>query len=590
MLISKRCRNLKKFGTIFIFCIITLASYYRYSLAKIHFAHVDDIGVAVTILPKNYQHDEKVRQINNLSDPLYSSTKFKIYRGLDSVGLLSVFSEVNNALYAQKRIGLHWTYAPAQFFFTSFFLNSDNSYRDNLFWGRFPSLVFGILSIFLLFLVTRKYFNEDELYYSFVSVSMLSFSWLSVIYSAQMESYAVGLLCALIILFLFNDRVKNHSLSLKKACFQGIVLGALCWFQYQSILFMPAFWVASFYKDMSEKSNDLKTVLKFNIVSGLFLCAIFFRVYTKYLHLHSAGVNWNVGNEGQFLFNISNVEGLFSKVFYPFKFFVLNIFHVLNGNLGVLPESNPLQIVISLFYYFLIGLACYRFFKFESIRKNSYALLFTATFGTWAIFILAQKLTLSPTRHLLMLLPMIIFLIIEGVGLVFEKLQVSHKNRYFICLGWSLLLTVSFASGYGEQKDKRKDQFETAYFEKLIKKYHVDFVVQGNCTYNLSLMRSITNLVPVFRICGSGGWSRNPETKAQRILFADQLTNMRSLTFDSVSRQANRALGENTNVMGLISDYKVLYKHEVKSLRVVSHSKLLGNGTNGLFVYILEHI
>lgn len=79
-----------------------------------HFGHVDDLGVAKTVL--KYQQD---------------------YKSFAPARILK--NPVLSLLYQWSGVAREWTYAPAQFVLTYYLIHSGQTYREIVFWGRLPS-------------------------------------------------------------------------------------------------------------------------------------------------------------------------------------------------------------------------------------------------------------------------------------------------------------------------------------------------------------------------------------------------------------------------------------------------------------------
>ena len=137
---------------IWIILIIGIGIFFRARSLISNWTSYDDIGVAVTML-------------------FYDELK-----GLER------FKSVKSAT---------WTYAPLQLIFPAFILNNGMSYEEIIFWGRFPSFVFGVFSIFLQFVLVKKEENQ-KIYPPCLTALMLAVSWENIIYSTQMEPYEIG--------------------------------------------------------------------------------------------------------------------------------------------------------------------------------------------------------------------------------------------------------------------------------------------------------------------------------------------------------------------------------------------------------------
>ncbi|MCM8775322.1 MAG: hypothetical protein NC930_03075, partial [Candidatus Omnitrophica bacterium] len=128
-----------------------------------HFTHVDDIGVAKSILnakapysipmkeegmddAKIFMADAGIKGSLPFWDQVVSIS-LNLLEKVMGAQLYKAFASQARKLFAVSRA---WTYAPLQFFITYFLIETDQSYREKIFWGRFPSFLFGVGGLFLI--------------------------------------------------------------------------------------------------------------------------------------------------------------------------------------------------------------------------------------------------------------------------------------------------------------------------------------------------------------------------------------------------------------------------------------------------------
>ncbi|MCA9400320.1 MAG: hypothetical protein KC713_01740, partial [Candidatus Omnitrophica bacterium] len=134
--------------TLLIVAVLAVGIWARADRLAWHFTHVDDIGVAKTILE---YHQEG-------ANPLFA-------------------------------VATHWTYSPFQFFFTPFLVSLDQSYRSLLFWGRFPSLIFSILGLLTAVLFYWRWKGRVGAS-CLVTITWMACSLEWIIFAKQMHNYA----------------------------------------------------------------------------------------------------------------------------------------------------------------------------------------------------------------------------------------------------------------------------------------------------------------------------------------------------------------------------------------------------------------
>ena len=182
--------------------IIYLGFYIRFVDLGTHFSDCDDNGVAYTILDTKTPKD--ISEVRAILTEKASYPRLQILIKLDQLGLLEPLLSIEKHLKIAQFfiIPLRWTYAPLQYIFTPIFISREQSYRETLFWGRFPSFVFSILSLILLIPLYRLFRKSDYFQYLILSLVLFTFSWEHIIYSKHMASYSIGVLSAILILYL----------------------------------------------------------------------------------------------------------------------------------------------------------------------------------------------------------------------------------------------------------------------------------------------------------------------------------------------------------------------------------------------------
>ena len=147
-------------------------------LVKTHFTHVDDIGVAQTLLLNNFN-----QKCSN-----YMSKKNIIINN-------DLLCKIIKLPYLLTVIPRHWTYAPGQFWITNITLQlADPDYQDIKIFGRISSFIFHCLGLLSFYYLLRLLpFIKENTVLILMLVSIPAFSLEQQIYAAQMQSYAVGL-------------------------------------------------------------------------------------------------------------------------------------------------------------------------------------------------------------------------------------------------------------------------------------------------------------------------------------------------------------------------------------------------------------
>ena len=112
-------------------------------------------------------------------------------------------------------------------------------------------------------------------------------------------------------------------------------------------------------------------------------------------------------------------------------------------------------------------------------------------------FIILSKIALSPTRHSLIFLPIIIFLINNNLIYLYEKIIDKRYILYFPFFYLSLIFLIIgfFLQSYFNEMKLRNDQFNEIEFSKLVEKYNIDTIINYDWTFNTLLMPSVVDKV-----------------------------------------------------------------------------------------------
>jgi hypothetical protein len=287
------------------------------------------------------------------------------------------------------------------------------------------------------------------------------------------------------------------------------------------------------------------------------------------------------------------MAGLGGKALYTLTFFARNTYEVFCANLAVVsPRSGWWAPVGGAgLASAIVGVASLAR-STDPMRRGAGRFLLAVAL-LWAALVAAGKLTLSPTRHSLFLLPMMAL----AVGVGFEAAARFAARRLRLPEGQTaraagltcaLLLFAVFAHAAPGIIRERTDRLDENELAAIFQRYGVDLVCSCDATDQLRLMPAIFNRFPLL--------SGNPPTLAQAA-FAFRpigLPPARTVAFVSHRRPmlpgafpaAADALSEAG--VGPPADYELLWKTERPSDVEIDISDRTKNGTNGLFIYILR--
>lgn len=527
--------------------------FFRFWDLSWHFAHIDDIGVAKNILDAKHA---------------------------GNFGFWSVASS--------------WTYAPFQFWFTSFLLNLDQSYREILFWGRLPSAVFSslVLILFLIFYIKWKPEKKEA---AVLPLTLLACSWENIIFAKQMNNYALGVVTMCVILICLFWMVRKSAWKVQDGILLGLVSGMLVWLHYQVLFILAPLIIALFFSEKGRRPENLKVLLAAAGVQLLFVLPLFPFLEER---LYTVGLSgWNQGPHNEFLFSPS--ESSDPLVIYIVKFFFWNFCLILRSMLAFLPEnkfSESWGIVLAVLFF--IGLA--RQWIRKLLDGRVLVIFVAAIFAVWISAAMLPKVTLSPTRHSLIFTPLMVLLVSEGWFVLIawiKNTQIRQTLTLILCA--VILFTTLFT--YDVFLKNRRDPFVESQIAQALKEHPVDAMFRVNFTNQVSLMKSVRELFDEYdeNTDIHAMIPRQPQAY-DRIAWVSHRDALNPAAFESLRLKANiivAHLNKQRRAVGLpllpemkhaLQDYNILYQNEIRSEREIEYSRATRNGSNNLFFYILE--
>ena len=569
-LLGRRCRNGGdglELRLIWVGLLVTglifAGSVFRWRGLRTHFSHIDDLGVALSIL----EHD---------------STRFAHH--LISSPYLTKILEVPRS----------WTYAPMQFLVTPLLLHKGQSYSDILFWGRLPSYLFGVGGLLAMALTLLKIDRRNYKNSLIFTTCLFAFSWENIIYSTQMQSFSIGVLGILFMILLFLNFIKDPVRTPGRIGGMIVLLVMLSNCQYQLMFLVPAFLLVVFLAAVEGQSNPGLLVRRY-FLGGLGYVFLMTPTFLLFLRGKSgAGINWNAGPSGEYLFYINKAGGLIQNALYTFQFFFKNGLQVVQSNLSF-TESHSVGTTI--FYLLtLVTMSIGLFSLLTSMDKIKIQLgrFFILVAFSWIALVILGKITFGPTRHSLILLPIMIILIAEGFSWAFCRLGMTSGYRetaaFLVTDSLGLVVLTFFVMGYSTEFARRVDPFDPALFSRVIAETHSQAIVCADYTWNPSLLdlpgyevlehRELRILV---KRGASGAFGHGAP-----VIFLSHRGPLSQMTLDQIaSLCSTRKLKLGSGVgYPAIEDLKINYLQYKQSSTEIDFSNATHNGSNGMFLAV----
>jgi len=471
------------------------------------FTHVDDIGVASTILEarREVRSAQDLRAlINNPRLRQYGSSKFRLLRKADAAGVLGpafgAFAVARDVLAVPAR----WTYAPAQYLVTAPLLSDAATYKTTLIAGRAPSAVFSIAAIALLVFAAWRVRPAGEATPALMAMAVMALSLEFLVYSTHMSNYALGVLASVALLLLATFDPTRW-----RRAWSAIALGVGTWglilASYQTLPLIAAALASIGLTGVRvewSRGADLKGkvvgVVRSAWLHRLVLAGVIFvlLMIPTYLVLLSSvrPITWNAGPQGEFVF-----PGLHAGPTAIGEFVARNGWLTFSAMTTPLAWGHPLRAPLTAAFaaLFLLGLA--RLLSDHSKPRRFATGLFIALslLATIAMSVLGLT-ALSPTRHALILLPMFALGVAEGTALGLRLAVPQPGWRALAGAAAVAVLMAIWAQALPGEMARRRDPFDEAGLAARIATDHPAALLTYGFTYAPDLMPAVRAEVALF--------------------------------------------------------------------------------------------
>jgi hypothetical protein len=470
--------------------LLVLAAATRFWIISSHFTHVDDVGVAGTILSAsdpvrvNSLFKEKIQ----IAASEAGSSRGRLLKSLTSNRAWQAAAPIVASLYRFVCIPAEWTYAPAQFVLTALLVHPSQPYRTALIAGRLPSLLAGVAGIALTVLAfrwcmgRRRPFSAPAL----VAGSLVACSLEHLLFSAHMSNYALGVAASAALVILLARSFLSAVRPYRRALIHGLALVGLFLCQYQILPLAVAYMTTRFFWELRiGRIGWWRSVIAGGITGTLF-ALVFVPIFIFRLS-DTVTAHWNAGPSGEFAFSPPGT-GLSGLLFYTISFFARNGALSFGSLVSFVPESSPAfaPAIAILLILALVGLVA--LIRSPDRTERYFALFLALTALLWAVMIVSGKMTLAPTRHNLVLLPLVALLIARGVA------AIARRHVTAVSSGACLLPCIAMLLCLPGFMSHRRDSISEPHLLELVRQHHVQVIVHADTSHNLILMPSLRGL------------------------------------------------------------------------------------------------
>lgn len=195
-------------------------------------------------------------------------------------------SSLKNSITEQKDTG----HPPIYYLILGYWVNSFGSSEFSL---RFPSLIFGVLSVLTLYYVVKTIFNKNV---ALLSSFLMSISLFQIVYSQEARSYTLLSLLTLLSVLFFVRIIKRDKK--KDYFFYALILILVNYTHYLAILLVIVYnFIFYFLVNFKQKRWFITNLIIIILLSPLFyaLSLNLLRLYSDFRNLsYLAGISYNM--------------------------------------------------------------------------------------------------------------------------------------------------------------------------------------------------------------------------------------------------------------------------------------------------------
>lgn len=459
--------------------IIVMGTMVRIYFAYHHFTHYDDIGYL---------------------NSCYGTSRYGSYvqELLEGIGFLNnIFVNLeSNLIFKWMDVCVTWTYAPLQEIMNIAILSilpESTSLAMYLFIGRLPSMLFGVGAILGAYFCVEKITNKFGMVYShkfgIMASLIIAFTYENIIYSAQAEPYSIGVFA----LFLYIKWLLDVEFKSKKTFYMLSVFNILLFLiQYHFVIIIASSYMVIFIEMILKRNyKEIKKIIGSGLCTVIMLLPVICIFLTK--GLLDRGTNWNIGIDEQFLFAISDTSSLLTNIRDICCFFISNTIIVIRS-FFVYHTSNIYSNSVAIILIIIMVLGFINLHLKQNRDLFRLTILMDGIVIITTILIVLQKMTYSPSRHIMYLYPIYIIYLCMGIMFIHScmrcKLSSETVDRIvlLIILMISFLIIGVFTFTLKDEIECRNNLITEEYVQELLEEYEPDVLFLGNRTFDGYLM------------------------------------------------------------------------------------------------------
>jgi len=551
-----------------------------------HFTHYDDIfGPYLIKLINSYDQEYFIYQVQKYGSSLGPNIQgFVITYFVENDLLFDLIKRMIGAF----SISIVSTFAPIQFIFTALILNFDLAYPDFIKVMRLPSLIFALGSFGMMILFSNLFDDSLKKVFLICGSTLLTVSWMSIIYSSQSENFILGLF-SVFILFFIIQKIHKNQLSLLHSVYLGLILSILCFSHYQVMFFLPGFYLGYLFAANKQKFwPRFASLIPAGLINLVSVAIIYFVFLSTRLGVNP-GVHWNAGLNNEFVWQTVYLEnGLLESLFNIIYFFFINSIKVLYGIFGFRDSFDLFSILSALFLFIFSLIGLYKLSKSHQFRHLFIFIILTII--VWMILIFMQKLTLSPTRHSLVLIPLIITLFVFGISEMFSQFKFLKNFKNIFLFSFCIINIFVFIGSYKNIYDQRTNPFlSDVNIINVIEKYNISKIAAYGYTGDI-------NFFPEINLKFDINWSNQfPFTYVinSKKEFSNKNQDSTVMILCANSEICGNTLAEELALqeLGFLSNseaelLKPLFSFEADSNVTNGFSNMAGSGTRRIFLKV----